>query len=149
MKVEHSEFNNYDAFPTDSIVNAVLVHRNILVDQERKYSPNIVIPYQTKYDVIGINFDHYFWVAMVDNNVIGSVGLVSNENNACMHCLWVDADFRGYGIGKFLFELANKKSMILGKEMQFYVSSKNPEAIKFYDAIGCINSYTIMIAPVV
>lgn len=84
------------------------------------------------------NIDSNFWVALSDNELIGTVGLIKKSgNSAFLKRMAVKKEFRNQGLGEKLFQtilkFAKKHNI---KTIYVGTVPENTEAIKFYKSHG-------------
>lgn len=86
------------------------------------------------------------WVVVVDNEVVGYTTYTLNFSTwdakyfLYMDCLYLDENFRGYGIGKAIINRLKEVAKHLGcNVLQWQTPTSNVDAIRFYNQIGAIS----------
>lgn len=82
------------------------------------------------------------WFALVDNHVVGMVGLLQEAGLTAKHrvhlvSFWVRPAFRSHGIGSALIKYLQEYAVNQGiKKIYLHVTTTQEKAIKLYEALG-------------
>lgn len=85
------------------------------------------------------------WFALANEDVVGLIGLLPNQNRASKHCghiisLWVEPQFRGQGIAKAMIKKLQNIGPTLGlKKLCLTVSATQTAAFNLYQSLGFEN----------
>lgn len=82
-------------------------------------------------DFIAFAQEEEVWLAYMSDALVGILSLFKEEN--FIHCLYVDPNAQGLGIGRALVDFVRKKG---GKPLTLKLDVPNRNAIKFYEATG-------------
>ncbi len=82
------------------------------------------------------------WFALVDNKVIGMIGLIRNVGEPSKHTahivsFWVKPEYRGQGVGKALIQALQEHAKINNiRKLYLQVAVTQESAIKLYEKMG-------------
>ena len=82
-------------------------------------------------DFIAFAQEEEVWLAYTSDALVGILSLFKEES--FIHCLYVEPEAQGLGIGKALVDFVRKK---IGKPLTLKLDVPNRKAIAFYDATG-------------
>lgn len=79
------------------------------------------------------------WVAEILGTVVGAIGLSPTDEDAALSAFYVDAAYRGAGIGRTLLEYVIKEAKARGfHRLYLETSSRFHAAIHLYEATGWV-----------
>ncbi|MBL6853809.1 MAG: GNAT family N-acetyltransferase [Alphaproteobacteria bacterium] len=82
-------------------------------------------------DFIAFAQQEEVWLAYMSDALVGILSLFKEEN--FVHCLYVDPQAQGLGIGRALVDFVRKR---IGKPLTLKLDVPNRKAIAFYDTTG-------------
>ena len=87
--------------------------------------------YFTAQDFLRFAGEEEVWLALMGEAVVGLLSLFPTEN--FIHCLYVDPDAQGLGVGRSLVTHLRRQT---GRAMTLKLDTPNQAAIAFYEATG-------------
>ncbi len=139
-------FSNAKPSDLEAIIKLLV---NDPIAKDREYTDKNIISYRNAFDTISKDINAYLLVAKKQGEVIGVVQINFIPNltyhggtRAMIEGVRVNEDYRGQGIGSLLIN----KAITLSKQrgcclIQLTTDKNRPEALKFYEKLGFINSH--------
>lgn len=125
---------------------------NICLSIKEIYRVNKINLWNEYYPTLDIFVDdcnnNNLYVYTIDDKIVGSISIedslledgIKNEDTCYLCRLMVKPDLQGNGIGTKIISEMEKLLKSKGyKKFEFLVSNCNPQAIKLYLRLGCIN----------
>ena len=81
--------------------------------------------------------NHIVWVAVRDGQVIGGIVLLEKNDHVVLANVAIDPSEIGKGLGRKLIDLAESKTLQLGKDrMRLSTHVEMPENVRLYEHLG-------------
>ena len=126
-----------------------LLSNDPLGSERESYQKPLPNQYYVAFTEIDSDKNNFLMVVEDDNNIIGTMQLTilhhmthQGGKRAQIEGVRIDENYRGKGIGKHMIEWAINKARTLGCHLvQLTTDKKRPEALKFYQQIGFVDSH--------
>lgn len=85
---------------------------------------------------------HQVWVAELEQQIIGALVLIAEENALLLENIAVRPDYQGRGVGRALLELADGEALSQGySELRLYTHETMTENIALYSRSGWVETH--------